>query len=265
MKHLTLAATLLGAIAIAPVANAQSVTQLLNDIEIESTIDTNSEYVFRGISAGGSTVVPGTEVSVYGLSVGTRYHAGFGEDSAVQPDVLDLYVGYLLPLEGPLQVNIGATAYVFPQGNNLLDGTGGTVATYEVDATVGLKDVFLSPSVFVAYDFTLENFTVEGNISHTFDLPREGWTLDARLNVGHVELEEQRLIPTVGDFDSYQYGTATLSANKVITDGLGFFVSGNFTANTEDDTLSYDIDNLGTNFRDSDTAFWLGTGIKVTY
>ena len=36
MKHFTLAATLLGAIAIAPMANAQSFSQLIEDIEAVS-------------------------------------------------------------------------------------------------------------------------------------------------------------------------------------------------------------------------------------
>ena len=80
-----------------------------------------------------------------------------------------------------------------------------------------------------------------------------------------MEVDEQRLVTTIGDFDNYQYGTATLAANKVITDDISFYVSGNFTANTEDDTLNYDVDDLATNFRDSDTVFWLGTGLTVNY
>jgi len=53
MKQVTLAAALLGAIAIAPMANAQSFSQLIEDIEVNSTLDTVSEYVFRGIALGG--------------------------------------------------------------------------------------------------------------------------------------------------------------------------------------------------------------------
>ena len=174
MKHFTLAATLLGAFAIAPTANAQSFSQFLDDIEVESTIDTVSEYVFRGVSLGSSSVQPGTEFSVYGFHAGSWYSAGFGENSAVQFDELNLYAGYQLPLSGPLQIDIGGTAYIFPQGVNLLDGSGGTVATYEVDATVALPDVFLSPSVFAAYDFTLDNFTVEGScLLYTSPSPRD--------------------------------------------------------------------------------------------
>lgn len=266
MKYLTFTATLLGATALALNAQAQDLGQLIEDIEVTSTIDTVSEYVFRGISAGGSSVQPGTELNLYGFSGGTLYTAGFGENSAVQLDQLDLFIGYKLPFEGPIQVEIGGTAYIFPQGNNIFDGTGGTVATYEVDGTIGAKDVFLSPSVFVAYDFTLDNFTVEGNLSYTFNLPREGWSLDARLNGGHVELTENEFtggLPVA--FDSYQYGTATLAANKVITDDIGFFVSGNFTINSENDTLNFDIDDGLSGFRDDDAVFWFGTGFSASY
>jgi len=266
MKYFSLTATLLSTMAFAPFASAQDIGQLIEDIEVTSTIDTVSEYVFRGISAGGSSIQPGTELNVYGFTFGTWYSAGFGEDSAVQVDELDLYASYQLPFEGPFQASIGGTAYVYPQGNNILDGSGGTVATYEVNATAGLDGVFLNPNIFAAYDFTLDNFTVEGNLSHAFNLPREGWSADLGLNVGHVELDQFFQATTMDKaFDSYQYGTISIAANKVITDDISFFVSGNFTANTEDDVLDFDIDSLDTGFRDSSTVFWFGTGFSATY
>lgn len=266
MKHFTLTATIFGAFALAPATHAQDLAKLIEDIEVTSTIDTVSEYVFRGISLGGSSIQPGTELSVYGFTAGTWYSAGFGENSAAQVDELNLYAGYQFPLDGPIQVEIGGTAYVFPQGNNILDGSGGTVATYEVDGTIGAKDVFLSPSVFAAYDFTLDNFTVEGNLSHSFNLPRDGWSAELGLNVGHVELDSAFQATTLDKaFDSYQYGTATIAANKVITDDISFFVSGNFTVNTEDDTLDFDIDSPNLGFNDDSSVFWFGTGFSATY
>ncbi len=266
MKYFTLPAVLLSTTAFASTAHAQDLAKILDDIEVTSTIDTVSEYVFRGVSAGGSSIQPGTQFSAYGLSVGTWYSTGFGKDSAVQLDELDIYARYQLPLNGSLQASIGATAYVYPQGNDLLDGTGGTVATYEVDASVGLTDVFLSPSVYAAYDFTLDNFTVEGNLSHSFNLPRENWTAELALNGGHVELDDTVQITTIDKaFDSYQYGTATIAANKAITDDISFYVSGNITVNTEDDVLDFDIDSVDTGFRDSSSVFWFGTGFTVNF
>ena len=91
MKYFTLAATLLSALTITPTANAQSLSQFIDDIEASSTIDTVSEYVFRGVSLGSSSVQPGSEFSVYGFHVGSWYSAGFGENSAVQFDELNLY------------------------------------------------------------------------------------------------------------------------------------------------------------------------------
>jgi len=266
MKYFTLSAALLGAIAMAPAAQAQSASSFFDDIEVTSTIDTVSEYVFRGISFGENSVQPGTELSVYGLTVGSWYSAGFGKSSAVQVDELNLYASYQLPLDGALQASIGGTAYIFPQGVNILDGDGGTVASYEANATVGLQDVFLSPSVTAAYDFTLDNFTIEGNLSHSFDLPRDGWSAELGLNAGYVELDSPFQATTLADaFDSYQYGTATIAANKAITDSIAFYVSGNFTVNSEDDVLGFDIENTSATFSDSSTALWLGTGFSVGF
>ena len=266
MKQFTLAVTLLSAIAIAPTANAQ-LSQLLEDAEVTSTIDTVSEYVFRGVSLGENSIQPGTEFSVYGFTVGSWYSAGFGDKSAAQVDELDLYAAYQLPFEGPVQLSIGGTAYIYPQGNDLIDSSGGTVATYEVNATAGFEDVILSPSIFAAYDFTLDNFTIEANLSHSFDLPREGWSLEAGLNVGHVELDQAAITTTAAEaFDNYQYGTISLTANKVITDSIGFYVGGNFTANTEDNTLNFGIvDGTTSSINDSSTVFWIGSGLSVGF
>jgi len=265
MKHFTLAASLLAAITIAPAANAQ-VSQLIEDIEVTSTLDTVSQYVFRGVSLGGNSVQPGTELTLGNFTAGSWYSAGFGEDSAVQADELDLYVGYQLPLEGPLQLGVVGTYYHYPQSGDLFDTDGGSAGSYEIGATAGLSDVLLSPSVSAYYDLTLENFTIEGNLSHSFDLPRDGWSLDAGLNVGHVELDETVQITTLDKaFDNYQYGTASLAANKVITDNINFYVSGNFTVNTEDDTLDFDLDAASTDFRDSSSVFWVGTGLSVGF
>jgi len=266
MKYFTLIAALLGATAFTSSAHAQDLTKFLDDIEVTSSIDTVSEYVFRGVSLGSSSLQPGTEFSVYGFTAGTWYSAGFGENSAAQVDELNFYGGYQFPFDGPIQVGVGGTAYVFPQGNNIFSGAGGTTATYEVNGTVGAEDVFLSPSVFAAYDFTLDNFTIEGNLSHSFDLPRDGWSAELGLNGGHVELDSPFQATTIDKaFDSYQYGTASIAANKVITDDISFFVSGNFTVNTEDDTLDFDIDTPNVGFNDSSTAFWFGTGFSASY
>lgn len=256
MKHLSAAAMALAMITISPAAFAQD-----DGIYPTSRIDSVSEYVFRGVSLGGASLQPSTEISTsVGITVGVWYSAGLGADSSVQADEIDLYASYSLPFEGPVSVDVGGTYYHYPQSGALFETEGGAAGSYEVYGSVGLNDVPLSPVGTVYYDFTLESLTLEGSVGHSLDLPREGWSADLGLTVGHVDFDNS--------FD-YQWGTATVALNKDVTDNIDFYLSGNFTLNSEDDTLGFDreVSNSGFEFatRDSDTQFWIGTGLSVSY
>ncbi len=258
MKKLILATALLSTTAIAPAAFAQD-----DGIYPVSRIESVSEYVFRGVSLGASSLQPSTEISTsVGITVGAWYSAGLGPDSSVQADEIDLYVDYAVPLEGPLALNVGGTYYFYPQtAGTIFETDGGDAGSYEVYGSVGLEDVFLSPKGTVYYDLTLENLTLEGEVSHSVDLPRDGWSAGLGLTVGHVDSDEGL---------DYEWGTATVAIKKDVTENIDFYVSGNFTLNSEDDTLGFDSEvdlGTGTTFAtlDSDTQFWLGTGLSVSY
>ena len=256
MKYLTLIAISLGATAISFSASAQD-----DGLFPTSSIASVSEYVFRGVSLGGSSLQPSTEISTdIGITVGAWYSAGIGSDSSVQADEIDLYVNYSLPFDAPVSFDVGGTYYYFPQSGSLFETDGGAAGSYEIYGSAGLKDVVLSPSATVYYDLTLESLTLEGSIGHSFPLPRDGWSLDLGLTGGHVDFD---------DVGSYEWGTATASFNKTITDNISFYANGNFTVNSEDDTLGFDREVLasGLDFatRDSDTQFWFGTGLSVSY
>ncbi len=257
MKQLKLAAALLCATAFAAPALAQDD----DGISITSNADSVSEYVFRGVSLGGASLQPSTEISTdFGLSVGGWYSAGFGSDSSVQADELDLYVNYSLPLDGGLSVDVGGTYYHYPQFGSLFETEDGAAGSYEVYGSVGLSDLPLSPAATVYYDFTLENLTFEGSVGHSFDLPRDGWSADLGLTAGLVEPDEG---------SGYEWGTATIAANKAVTDAISFYVSGNFTVNSEDNTLGFDREVLANGLEvatlDSSTLFWFGTGLSVGF
>lgn len=256
MKHITLAATLLCASAISSTAFAQD-----DGIHPTSSIASVSEYVFRGRSLGGSSLQPSTEISTdIGLTVGVWYSAGLGSDSSVQTDEIDLYVNYAVPLDGPISIDVGGTYYYYPQEGSLFETDGGTAGSYEVYGSVGFDDIILSPTATAYYDFTLENLTLEGSVSHTLDLPRAGWTADLGLTGGLVDSDEGI---------DYEWATATVALNKTITENISFYVSGNFTLNSED-LLGFDKETVqatGLEFAtvDSDTQLWLGTGLSVSY
>lgn len=256
MKHFTLAAILLGATAISSSAYAQD-----DGIHPTSSISSVSEYVFRGVSLGGSSIQPSTEISTdAGITVGAWYSAGLGSDSSVQADEIDFYASYTLPIDSAFSLEIGGTYYHYPQSGSLFETEGGAAGSYEVYGAVGLEDVFLSPAATVYYDFTLENLTVEGSIGHSVPLPRDGWRADLGLTGGLVDSD--------AGFD-YEWATATVSLDKTITDDISFYISGNFTVNSEDNTLGFDreVTNTGVEFAttDSDSQFWFGTGLSVSY
>ena len=256
MKHIITTAIALSLASFAPSAAAQD-----DGIYPTSSITSVSEYVFRGVSLGGASLQPSTEIATdFGITVGAWYSAGLGSDSSVQADEIDLYINYALPIEGPISAVVGGTYYHYPQFGSLLETEDGLAGSYEVYGSVGLNDAPLSPQATVYYDFTLENLTLEGSVGHSLDLPREGWSANLGLTAGHVDSDQGV---------DYQWGTGTVALNKDVTENIEFYVSGNFTVNSEDNTLGFDRQTAqnGIDFaiRDSDTQFWFGTGLSVSY
>lgn len=255
MKHLTLAAVVLATTAMAPAAFAQD-----DGISVSTGIDSVTEYVFRGVSLGGDSIQPYTEISAGGFTVGAWYSVGFGADSAVQADEVDLYASYSVPLDGPVSLDIGGTYYHFPQSGAFFETEGGSAGSYEVFGSVGFGEVPLAPTATVYYDFTFESLTLEGSVGHSFELAREGWTTDLGLTAGFVDVSG----------GNYEWATATVALNKAVTDDIGFYISGNFSLNSNDNTLGFDrVVDPATEVAfatvDSDNLLWFGTGISVGF
>lgn len=250
MKKLTMSAVLLAATAMAPSAFAQ-------DVSFSAGADAVSEYVFRGISFGDSSVQPYAEASIGGLTAGVWYSAGFGEESDLQGDEVDLYVGYSLPLDGSISVDVGATYYHFPQGGSLFETDGGNAGSYEVYGSVGFGDLPLSPSLTAYYDFTFEALTLEGSVGHSFAV-NDDVSFDLGLTAGHV---------SVDGGGNYEWATASASIGKSFSNDVSFYVGANFSVNSED-LLDFDVveeDGLRFATLDSDTKFWVGSGFSVSF
>ena len=256
MRHLLFTTAVFVVPAFAPTAFAQD-----DGIYPTSSIASVSEYVFRGTSLGGASLQPSTEIGFSnGLTVGAWYSAGLGSDSDVQADEVDLYANYSVPVGEAFSLDVGGTYYYYPQSGSLFETEGGSAGSYEFYGSVGLNDVALSPSATVYYDVTLENLTLEGSIAHSFDLPRDGWSAELGLTGGHVDSDSGL---------DYQWGTATAALNKDVSDNIAFYINGNFTLNSEDDTLGFgrevSPEGIASDTTDSDTQFWFGTGLSVSY
>ena len=269
MKKITFATVLLAATTLASPAFAQSqFADFIEGIEARSEASTLSEHVFRGQSRGAQSLVSDSEFTLpFGLSGGFLYNAGIDPDSDVQRDEIRVYANYSVPLSDSVSVDIGGTHYYYPQFGGLFETRGGSAGSYEAYGSVGLDEVFLSPKGTVYYDFTLDNLTLEGSIGHDFDLSREGWSANLGLTAGYVDADSS----FVGEAEvfNYGYGTATAGLKKIITQEITFYVNGNFTVNSEDDTLNFDraVTPAGSAFatRDSSSKLWVGTGIALNF
>lgn len=245
MKHLTLAAALLCATAIAPTAYAEDA-----ELSISTGVDFVSQYVFRGVSLADDAVQPYVEASYGNFTVGGWFSTAIGENSIVAGDEFDLYVGYSVPLDSSISLDLGATYYHFPQGGDFFATEDGAAGTYEVSAAVGFGDVPLAPSVTAYYDFTLEAFTLEGGVGHSVAIG-EAQSLDLGLTVGLVD----------GDGFSYEYGQASAAVSHAFTDDVAAYVGANFALNSED---VLDFDSI-LNGDPKGSMFWLGTGISAGF
>jgi hypothetical protein len=248
MKKLISIAALLGTTAMAPTAFAQ-------DVSVSTSVDYVTEYIFRGAQLGESSIQPGVEVSVGDFTVGGWFSTGIGENSVASADEFDLYAGYSFAVSDLVGLDVGVTYYHYPQGGSFFGTDGGNAGTYEVYAGASF-DTTLSPSVYAYYDLTIEAFTLEGGLGHSF-AAGENTSFDLGLTAGLVD----------GDGFSYEYGQASASLGYSFTDDVSAYVSANYALASEDNfyNLDIDLDTLDSELTVSDNTFWLGIGVAAGF
>ena len=226
MKKLLLASATLAITSAAPLA-AQA-----QDYSISTSIDYVTEYVFRGVSLEDEAIQPGIEVAVGDFAVGAWASAGFGSDSAAGTDELDLYASYSHSFTDLFSASVGATGYIYPNGQDTLEFSVG-----------GALDTILAPSLTAYYDVTLEAFTLEGGVSHSFPVA-PSTSFDLGLTAGLVD----------GDGFSYEYGSASASLGYEFAENFSGYVGANYVINSED-ALDFDGPTA------DDNLLWFGVGV----
>ncbi|MGJ8561291.1 MAG: TorF family putative porin [Litorimonas sp.] len=225
------------------------VTAQAGDVNWSLSADLVSDYVFRGVSLADTAAQTGVEVGAGNFYAGAWFSTGVGDTSILAGDEVDLYMGYGLDLSEVISADVGVTYYHYPQGGSLFSENGGAAGTYEVYGGLAF-DYSLSPSLYAFYDFTLENFTVEGSVGHSV-AASDSVSLDLGLSAGLVD----------GNGFSYEYGTASAAVSKAITDTASVYVGANYTLNSED-ALNYSDILAGTPQGD---LLWFGTGISTSF
>lgn len=250
--------TLFGASCAVLAALSAPVAAQAGDVDWSIGTDIVTEYVFRGVSLGGNSVQPYVEMSKGNFTAGAWFSTQVGSGSELSADEVDFYAGYSVPLDGAISLDLGATYYHYPQTGSLFASDGGAAGTYEVSASVGF-DAPLAPSVTAYYDLTLKAFTVEGGAGHSVAFG-ESNALDLGLTVGLVD----------GDGFSYEWANASASVSHSISDAASIYVGGNFTLNSDDNTLNLEkfADPVtGTAFLSATdkSLLWFGTGISTSF
>ena len=243
MKKFTLAAALLCATAFASTAQAQDA-----EISVSTGVDYVTEYVFRGVSFAGAAVQPYAEASVGNFTVGGWFSTAIGEDSKAADDEFDLYAGYSVPLDGSISLDLGATYYHFPEFGSFLSDSAGS---YEVSASVGFGEVPLAPSVTAYYDLTLDAFTLEGSVGHSFAIGDQQ-SFDLGATGGLVDV----------DGGSYEWVTLSASVGHSFTDDVSAYIGGNYSLNSERE-LDFG-EELDTGLSQKN-HLWFGTGVSAGF
>lgn len=246
------AVVLAGLTAIAPAASA-------NEVEWSASLDFNSEYVFRGFGLGAESIQAGVEAKLGGMTFGAWTSTGIGEESLVNADELDLYIGYGFDISETISGDVGATLYHYPQSGGLFEIGDDEAGTVEIYGGLGF-DIPLEPSAYLYYDTTLEVFTAEGSAGYSVPLG-DASSLDLSGTIGAVEPDEG---------DGYTYATLGAAVSYAITEGSSVYFGINSSTASEDNFVDYEdavaflTDGTTTVEVDSST-FWYGFGLSTGF
>lgn len=249
MKKLLIGSVLLAS------TSAIALPAAAGDVSVSTTIDYTTDYVFRGVSLGQSSIQPGVEVAAGDFYAGIWASTGIGEASPFSGDEVDFYAGYGFGLSETLSLDVGLTYYHYPENGAIFETEGGTAGTYEVYAGLAL-DTTLSPSLYAYYDETLEAITLEGGLGHSLPLS-EKVSLDLGLTAGLVD----------GDGFGWEYGQASASVGYAFTDDVSAYVGANFVVNS-DELLVTDTTITNGVLVDGevgDNLFFVGAGVAAGF
>ncbi|HOO92983.1 MAG TPA: hypothetical protein PKX94_05910 [Opitutales bacterium] len=147
----------------------------------------NSDYYFRGTQLADSfieTAVDYTYGDFYaGLWYASPFEAVDSDLGAYYANELDIFAGYGIAVNDLMSVDLGVTAYYYPE---LPSDDNPTWEPY-----VGVAfDTTLSPTAYVYYDVTLEIWAFEGGVSYSFPMEDESASFDVEAKAGYVSPDE---------------------------------------------------------------------------
>lgn len=200
------------------------------DFSLSSTVGFESEYVFRGIQQAPGSMQVSVEANVAGFYAGVWANQPVFDDFFGKYDnQVNLYIGYSASVSELVEIDVGGTYYTYPEST-------GRKNTQEVYAGM-IFDVLLTPSVYLYYDFELENFTAEVAAGYTFDLVdiAPGTSFELGGNLGYVDVKNGK---------DYTFAGATADLKYSFTDNASLSVGARLSKNTVTRTPAFNRSNL---------------------
>ncbi len=233
----------------APAPEAKS-GSALEKLSVSGSFGYTSEYIFRGLKQSDSAFQAKVELG-YPVGNGNLY-AGMWTSQPIakanQPNELDFYLGYIMPITDSVKMDAGWTYYWHPEydytqySSNYSDYMRGEDRSNEIylgfiwDSSKVLNGVNLSPAIYYYYDWNVDKHTIEGSISYTYDLSElsgiSGFAIGSKLYLGY-----QTTCRPYGDAaeqqdyfrrtDGLYYG-AELKLTYQLNDYVGFYAGFNW-------------------------------------
>lgn len=178
-----------------------------------------SKYVFRGQELSKDAIQPSVE-----LAVGDFY-AGIWTSQPVvnnSDNEFDFYIGQKLKLNDTWSLDVGGTAYYYPEVDRR---SGLDRQTYEGYVGVVGNVKGFSPGAYAYYDFTLKALTIQGQLGYSLALSEPGASMDFNATFGQVS-------PDVGD--NYMYYSVGVTVPYKLTDKATVYAGVSYNNNDLD-------------------------------
>jgi len=170
------------ALSLIAAASAAFSTASAEDLQVSTSVDYVTEYVFRGVELADAAVQPAIDFAYGDAAFGIWSSLPSNNDDGSDTE-FDFYGSYNVALNDLVSADFGGTVYAYPNTANQIDGNDYSLEPFALFSF----DTVLTPSILLAYDIDLENFTIEGGIGYSWDLPYENTTLDLGAYLGDVE------------------------------------------------------------------------------
>ncbi len=219
----------------APVADA---------LTVDASFGYESQFFFRGWTVAKDSLQTDLSLSYQNYSLGVWNHAPL-RSSQSSTSEFDFYGSADLQLTDIITGALGFTLYYYPS----VSGSGTNTVTFEPNLTFTFdlsEEIFISPSVMIAYDTELQNWTFEASTDYGFELA-EDIGLELGAGVGLV---------TVHKGKNYVYGLLSADVVYSVKEPIQLYagVRGGFNS-------------LGKANRGSQksTEFWFGAGVRASF